>query len=116
MIEKLILHIACINNSVDFCQYISRHEKDNTNPYKSTINNQTKLKDWKAAYYVVVEKNQDGTEERLIQMLVKSGINLQAITTDGLTVLGIACEHGNINLINYLIKKQPELPSVQRQK
>lgn len=30
-------------------------------------------------------------------------------------MLGIACEHGNI-LINYLIKKHPELLSVQRKK
>lgn len=110
--RKTVLHIACINNSVDICQYIFRGEKDNSNPYKGTKNNQTKLK----ASYVFVEKNQDGTEERLIQMLVKSGINLQAITTDGLTVLEIACEHRNLNLINYLINKHPELLSVKRQK
>lgn len=30
-------------------------------------------------------------------------------------MLGIACEHGNI-LIKYLIKKHPELLSVQRKK
>lgn len=114
--KKTVLHIACINSSVDICQYICRDEKDNTNPYKGIINNQTKFKDWTAAHYVAVEKDQDGTEERLIQILVKSGINLQAITTDGLTVLGIACEHGNKNLINYLINKHPELLDVQRQK
>lgn len=55
--RKTVLHIACINNSVDICQYICRDEKDNTNPYKGAINNQTKLKDWTAAYYVVIEKN-----------------------------------------------------------
>lgn len=31
-------------------------------------------------------------------------------------MLGIACEHGNKNLINYLINKHPELLDVQRQK
>lgn len=114
--RKTVLHIACINNSVDICQYICRDKNDNENPYKGIINNQTKFKDWTAAHYVAVEKNQDGNEERLIQMLVKSGIDLQAVTTDGLTVLGIACEHGNINLINYLIEKHPELLSVKRSK
>lgn len=39
------------------CQYICRDEKDKKNPYKGTINNQTKLKDWTAAYNVVIEKN-----------------------------------------------------------
>lgn len=66
--RKTVLHIASINNSVDICHYICRDEKDNTNPYKGIINNQTMLKDWTAAHYVAVEKNQDGTEERLIQM------------------------------------------------
>lgn len=43
---------------------------------------------------------------------MKSKIDLGVVSTDGLTVLGVACEHRNINLINYLLKNHSELLGV----
>lgn len=105
--EKTVLHIACINKRTEICQYICDQES-----YTDIINSRGSLKGWTAAHYIAVEIKQDGTEENLIRMLVESGIDLKAVTTDGLTVLGVACEHRNRNLINYLLKTHSELLGV----
>lgn len=105
--EKTVLHIACINKRTEICQYICDQKS-----YTDIINRKGSLKGWTAAHYIAVEIKQDGTEEKLIQMLVESGIDLQAVTPDGLTVLGVACEHRNINLISYLLKTHNELLGV----
>lgn len=105
--ERTVLHIACINKSVKICKYICSEKS-----YEGIINSKGEFKNWTAAHYVAVEIKQDGTEEKLIRMLVKSGIDLQAVTTDGLTVLGVACEHRNRNLINFLLKNHNELLGV----
>lgn len=102
--ERTVLHIACTDKSIEICKYIC-----NEKSYEGIINSKGEFKDWTAAHYVAVEIKQDGTEEKLIRMLVKSGIDLQAVTTDGLTVLGVACEHRNRNLINFLLKNHNEL-------
>lgn len=47
-----------------------------------------------------------------MSVLVKGGIDLQALTVDRLTVLGVACEHRNKNLIKYLLKNHFELVGV----
>lgn len=106
--ERTVLHIACINKSVKICKYICSEKS-----YEGIINSKGEFKDWTAAHYVAVEIKQDGSEEKLIRMLVKSGIDLQAVTTDKLTVLGVACEHRNRNLINFLIKNHNELLGVE---
>lgn len=105
--ERTVLHIACINKSIEICKYIC-----NEKSYEGIINSKGEFKDWTAAHYVAVEIKQDGTEEKLIRMLVKSGIDLKAVTTDGLTVLGVACEHRNRNLIKFLLKNHNELLGV----
>lgn len=105
--ERTVLHIACINKSVKICKYICSEKS-----YEGILNSKGGFKDWTAAHYVAVEIKQDGTEEKLIRMLVKSGIDLKAVTTDGLTVLGVACEHRNRNLINFLLKYHDELLGV----
>lgn len=43
---------------------------------------------------------------------MKSKIDLKAVSKDKLTVLGVACEHRNKNLINYLLKNHSELLGV----
>lgn len=105
--ERTVLHIACINKSVKICKYICSEKS-----YEGIINSKGGFKDWTAAHYVAVDIKQDGTEEKLIRMLLKSGIDLKAVTTDGLTVLGVACEHRNRNLINFLLKNHNELLGV----
>lgn len=104
---KTVLHIACINNRVEICEYICSKE-----PYRHIINSQIKIKNWTAAHYVAVEIKKDGTEEKIMSVLVKGGIDLQALTVDRLTVLGVACEHRNKNLIKYLLKNHFELVGV----
>lgn len=105
--ERTVLHIACINKRVKICKYICSEKS-----YEGIINSKGGFKDWTAAHYVAVEIKQDGTEENLIRMLVKSGIDLEAVASDGLTVLGVACEHRNKNLINFLLKNHNELLGV----
>lgn len=80
--EKTVLHIACINKRTEICQYICDQES-----YKDIIDSRGSFKGWTAAHYIAVEIKQDGTEENLIRILVESGIDLKAFTTDGLTVL-----------------------------
>lgn len=106
--ERTVLHIACINNRTAICKYIC-----NKKSYKSIINSTGERRGWTAAHYVAVEERQDGTEKTLIRTLVKSGIDLKTTTVDKLTVLGVACEHRNISLINYLLNNHNELLDVE---
>lgn len=105
---KTVLHIACINNRVEICRHICSEKS-----YKGIINSQIKIKRWTAAHYVAVEIKKDGTEGELISVLVEGGLDLRALTDDKLTVLGVACEHRNTNLIKYLLEKHFELVGVE---
>lgn len=105
--ERTVLHIACINNRIDICNYICKKES-----YKNIINSTGERRGWTAAHYVAVEERRDGTEETLICTLVDGGININATTIDGLTVLGVACEHRNRNLINFMLNKYNALLGV----
>lgn len=102
--KRTVLHIACINNRVEICQYIC-----NQKSYRAIINSTGEFRNWTAAHYVAVEERQDGTEKNLIPILVHGGINLYATTVDGLTVLGVACEHRNRSLVNFLLNEYNEL-------
>ncbi|XP_052678992.1 putative ankyrin repeat protein RF_0381 isoform X2 [Crassostrea angulata] len=105
--ERTVLHIACINNRTDICHYICNKES-----YKDIINSTGEFRGWTAAHYVAVEERHDGTEETLIRTLVDGGINIKSTTVDGLTVLGVACEHRNGNLINFLLNEYNDLLGV----
>lgn len=105
--ERTVLHIACIKNRVEICQYICNQKQ-----YKSIINSRGEFRDWAAAHYVAIEERYDGTEKNLIRILVNGGIDLYATTVDGLTVLGVACEHRNRSLINFLLNEYNELLGV----
>lgn len=106
--ERTVLHIACINNSTDICDYICKKES-----YKSIINSVGEFRGWTAAHYVAIQERHDGTEEILIRTLVDGEINLHATTVDGLTVLGVACKHRNRNLVNFLLNKHVYLLGVE---
>eukprot|EP00105_Crassostrea_gigas_P018391 XP_011436502.1 PREDICTED: alpha-latroinsectotoxin-Lt1a [Crassostrea gigas] len=106
--KKTVLHIACIYNSTDICHYIC-----NEIAYHGIINSKAEFKGWTAAHFVAVKLKEDGAEENLIRILVNGGIDVKAVTTDGYTVLGVACEHQNRKLVNYLLKNHNELLSVQ---
>lgn len=105
--ERTVLHIACINNRTNICDYICKKKL-----YTSIINSTSEFRGLTAAHYVAVEERHDGTEETLIRTLVDGGINIKATTVDGLTVLGVACEHRNRNLINFLINEYDYLLGV----
>lgn len=105
--ERTVLHIACINNRIDICDYIC-----NKKSYKDIIDSTGERRGWTAAHYVAVEERHDGTEKTLIRKLVDGGINLHATTVDGLTVLGVACEHRNRNLVNFLLNEYNDLLGV----
>lgn len=105
--KETVLHIACINKSTKICQYIC-----NNNLYQGIIKVKCKLNDWTAAHYVAVEIEEGEADEELIRILVQSGIDLQAVSTDGLTVLGVACQYQNRKLINYLLREHNQLLGV----
>lgn len=107
--ERTVLHIACINNRTGICEYICKNKS-----YKSIINSTGEFRGWTAAHYVALEERHDGTEETLIRTLVDGGINMKATTVDGLTVLGVACEHRNKRLINYLLNNHDTLLGFER--
>lgn len=106
--ERTVLHIACINKRINICQHIC-----NEKSYQGIINSKGEFKEWTAAHYVAVEPTGDGAEEKLIRLLVNSGIDLQALTVDRLTVLGVACEYRNRNLITYLLENHNELLGIE---
>ena len=62
---------------------------------------------------MAVEIKQDGSEEELICILVDAGIDLSAKTEERKTVLIVACEHRNKNLVRYLVKEHPELLTIE---
>lgn len=105
--ERTVLHIACINKSTEICQHIC-----NDDLYEYIIKVKCTLNDWTAAHYVAVEIDEGEADEELIGILEKSGIDLHAVSTDGLTVLGVACQYKNRKLINYLLREHNELLGV----
>ena len=109
--RKTVLHICCIHKHVEICKYIC--DKLKSTPHK--INKVTK-KRWTAAHYVAVEIKQDGTEEELIKILVDAGIDLKAKSDEGKTVLTVAIEHRNKNLVDYLLENHQELVQIEQAK
>ncbi|XP_078339916.1 uncharacterized protein LOC111107523 isoform X2 [Crassostrea virginica] len=97
---KTVLHICCIHKNVEICEYLCTKFKSDTRK----INKKTK-KGWTAAHYVAVEIQQNGTEEKLIDILNEVDKELlKAKTDDGYTVLTVACAHRNKKLVKYLVK------------
>lgn len=109
---KTVLHIACINNRLSVCEYICSQLQ----LYKNIINKKTNTRGWTAAHYVAVEIKEDGTEGMLIEALVSGGINLEATNCDGNTVLGVACEHRNRHLVDYLLEHYKKLLCIDNSK
>lgn len=105
--QRTVLHIACINKSTEICQHIC-----NDDLYEYIIKVKCTLNDWTAAHYVAVEIEEGEADEELIGILEQSGIDLHAVSTDGLTVLGVACQYKNRKLINYLLREHNELLGV----
>ena len=71
---------------------------------------------WTAAHYVAVEIKQDGTEGEIIRILVKAGIDLESQSNLGKTVLTVAFEHRNDNLIDYLLTHHIKLVKINKPK
>ena len=105
---KTVLHICCIYKHVEICEYLCEQFKSDTRKINKKTN-----KGWTAAHYVAVEIQQNGTEEKLIDILNKADIDLKAKTNDGYTVLTVACEHRNKNLVSYLVENFPELLNIE---
>lgn len=108
---KTALHICCIYKHVKLCGYICEKLKSDRN----LINKKTK-KLWTAAHYVAVEIKQDGSEEKLICILVENGMDIKSVTVDNYTVLTVACEHRNYRLIDFLIMNYPSLLDIETSK
>nr|XP_022296876.1 receptor-interacting serine/threonine-protein kinase 4-like isoform X2 [Crassostrea virginica] len=108
---ETVLHICCIHKNVDICSYICNKLK--SAPHKL---NKVSTNNWTAAHYVAVEIQQDGTEEKLISILEEAGIDLKSLSEQGKTVLTVAFEHRNDNLIKYLLTHHMELVKINTPK
>ena len=101
---ETVLHICCMHKSVDICRYICNKLKS-----APQIVNKVSTNLWNAAHYVTVEIKQDGSEEELIAILVEAGIDIKSQSILGKTILTLAFEHRNNNLIDYLLTHHIEL-------
>ncbi|XP_022302949.2 uncharacterized protein LOC111110649 isoform X2 [Crassostrea virginica] len=109
--SKTVLHICCIHKNVEICRYICN--KLSSVPQKL---NKVTTGLWTAAHYVAVEIKQNGTEEDLICILEDAGLDLKIKSKEGKTVLTVAFEHRNDNLINYLLNNHIELVNIDEAK
>ena len=107
--SKTALHICCIHKHLEIAKYLC----DEINSQGKNINELKTKRWWTPAHYVAVEIKQDGSEEKLIRILVDAGIDLTAKTEKGQTVLIVACEHRNKNLVRYLVKEHTELLKIE---
>nr|XP_022300024.1 uncharacterized protein LOC111108435 isoform X1 [Crassostrea virginica]XP_022300025.1 uncharacterized protein LOC111108435 isoform X2 [Crassostrea virginica] len=104
---ETVLHICCIHKNVDICRYICNKLKS-----APEIVNKVSTNRWTAAHYVAVEIKQDGSEEEIIGVLVQAGIDLKSQSNLGKTVLTVAFEYRNDNLIRYLLDNHKELVNI----
>ncbi|XP_078339593.1 uncharacterized protein LOC111107389 [Crassostrea virginica] len=109
--QETVLHICCIHKNVDICRYICNKLK-----LEPELVNKPSTNKWTAAHYVAVEIKQDGSEEELLGILVEAGINLKSQSNLGKTVLTVAFEHRNDNLIDYLLTHHIELVNINTPK
>ena len=109
--KETVLHICCIHKNVDICKYICNKLKSKSHKLNKPSTNR-----WTAVHYVAVEIKQDGTEEELIRILIKAGVDLTSQSEQGKTVLTVAFEHRNDNLIKYLLKHHRELVTINTSK
>ena len=107
--SKTALHICCIHKHLKIAKYLC----DEINSQGKNINELKTKRWWTPAHYVAVEIKQDGSEEKLIRILVDAGIDLTAKTEERKTVLIIACEHRNKTLVQYLVDNHPELLKIE---
>nr|XP_022300197.1 uncharacterized protein LOC111108529 [Crassostrea virginica] len=105
--QETVLHICCIHKNVDICRYICNKLKS-----EPEIVNKVSTNLWTAAHYAAVEIKQDGSEEELIDILVEAGIDLESQSNLGKTVLTVAFEHRNDNLIRYLLDNHKNLVNI----
>nr|XP_022299685.1 serine/threonine-protein phosphatase 6 regulatory ankyrin repeat subunit C-like isoform X2 [Crassostrea virginica] len=108
---ETVLHICCIHKNVEICRYICSKLKS-----APEMVNKPSTNLWTAAHYVAVEIKQDGSEEELIRILVRAGIDLKSQSNHGKTVLTVAFEHRNDNLIDYLLTHHIELVKINTPK
>ena len=106
---KTALHISCIHKHVGIAIYLC----DELKSANKNINDLKTKTLWTAAHYVAVEIKQDGTEEKLFEILVEAGIDLASKTEERKTVLTVACEHRNKTLVRYLVKDHPDLLKIE---
>ncbi|XP_078339594.1 uncharacterized protein LOC111107388 [Crassostrea virginica] len=109
--QEIVLHICCIHKNVEICRYLCNKLKS-----APEIVNKVSTNLWTAAHYVAVEIKQDGSEEKIIGILVEAGIDLKSQSNQGKTVLTVAFEHRNDNLIKYLLDNHKELVNINTAK
>ncbi|XP_061179085.1 putative ankyrin repeat protein RF_0381 [Saccostrea echinata] len=112
---KTALHISCIHKHLDICEYLcSRFTIDEINVTTNDRGMQGfGYGGWNAAHYVAVEIKQDGSEEKLFDLLFEKGIDFKAVTAEKYSVLAVACEHKNKRLITHLLTNYRELLDVE---
>lgn len=101
---KTLLHIACIHKRAQICKFVIEQF---TNPevanHEDLLNAKTTNNWLTSAHYLAVEKQEDGSEREIFEMLFDSNMDLLAKNHRGLTVLEFAVDHLNGELIECIV-------------
>lgn len=102
---KTLLHIACIHKKTEVCQFVLTEFGKNENEYKELLNAKTTDNELTAAHYLAVEKKEDGSEKKILEMFINTKkMDFSAKTKNrGLTVLEFAIDHLNKELISSIV-------------
>lgn len=97
MDQKTILHVACIHKNLDISRYAVKHLSS------ELLNTVTNTSGLLASHYLAVEKKEEGTEAKILQVLCNSDMDLTTTCFDGFTLLEWAIDHLNIDLIRAIV-------------
>ncbi|XP_062610258.1 serine/threonine-protein phosphatase 6 regulatory ankyrin repeat subunit B-like isoform X2 [Saccostrea cucullata] len=100
---KTLLHLACIHKRVEICKYVTERFYECN---RKLLDQETKTHGWTAAHYLAVESKGDGSEVDIIEMFLDREMELSARTKKGYSILNIAIDHLNIELIKTLVTER----------
>jgi ankyrin repeat protein len=96
--NNTILHYASIRGDTEFIHYL--RTVCHANEQALNNNGQTAL----PYGYDYHQAARNGNLNNLIQCIQNDGIDVEATNTHGYTALHLACSHGHVNIVDYLIR------------
>lgn len=101
---KTLLHIACIHKTTKICEFLIDKFLEKENLKEDLLNAKTTNYSLTAAHYLAVEKKEDGSERKILEMLINTKqIDFSGKSHGGLTVLEFAIDNLNKELIECIV-------------